>query len=182
MTPPTTTAGGTPGTMTPATDAIAGMSAAAAPPPPELPRVQFPLPPPYWDHAGEQPNFRTWWMRLENYIYWLNAQRGPTTQLASEYKNRLLFSLLGSEGTSRFASNPFICQLATATFENFSTEVKKFFQPLVNVLRAHYDFTVRRQNEGETVAEYLCALRTLLVDCHIPSADEQHRAIANQLV
>ncbi len=24
--------------------------------------------------------FPAWWMRLENYSYWLNAQRGPTTQ------------------------------------------------------------------------------------------------------
>ncbi len=70
-------------------------------------------------------------MRLENYIYWMNAQRGPTTQLASEYKNRLLFSLLGSEGTNRFASNPFVCHLATTSFTDFSAEVKKFFQPSV---------------------------------------------------
>ncbi len=160
--------------------AAAGMSAAGLPPPPELLRVQFPLLPPYWD-IGEQPIFQTWWMHFENYIYWTNAQRGPN-QLASEYKNRLLFSLLGSEGTNRFASNPFICQLATATFDDFSAEVKKFFQPSINVLRAHYDFTMRRQKDGETVAEYLSALWTLLVDCHIPSADEQHRAIANQLV
>ncbi len=73
----------------------------------------------------------------------MNAQRGPTTQLASEYKNRLLFSLLGSEGMSHFANNPFVYQLATASFVDFSAEVKKFFQPSVNVLRAHYDFTMR---------------------------------------
>ncbi len=72
--------------------------------------------------------------------------------------------------------------VATATFDDFSAEVKKFFQPSVNVLRAHYDFTVHWQKEGETVAEYLCALRALLVDCNIVSADEQHRALANQLV
>ncbi len=38
----------------------------------------------------------------------LLGQRGPTTQLASEYKNHLLFSLLGSGGMNHFASNPFI--------------------------------------------------------------------------
>ncbi len=45
-----------------------GTSAAAAPGAPELPQIQFPLPPPHWDHPGEQPNFCTWWMRLENYF------------------------------------------------------------------------------------------------------------------
>ncbi|MCP4540776.1 MAG: hypothetical protein GY832_26865, partial [Chloroflexi bacterium] len=101
----------------------AGTSAAGPPPPPELPRVQFPLPPPYWDHPGEQPDFRTWWMRYDNYVYWIDAQRGPDHPLSDEYKTRLLFSLLGSEGTSRFASNPLVCQLATASFVEFSADV-----------------------------------------------------------
>ncbi len=121
-------------------------------------------------------------MCLENYLFWIDAQRGPNNLLSAEYKNYLLFSLLGTEGTMRFASNPLVCQLATASFEDSSAEVKRFFQPTVNVLHAHYDFTTHRQKDGETVAEYLCALRALLVSCNIASADEQRRALANQLV
>ncbi len=81
-------------------------------------------------------------MRLENYLFWIDTQRGPINLLSAEHKNRLLFSLLGTEGTMRFASNPIVYQLATASFEDFSAEVKRFFQPTVNVLRAHYDFTM----------------------------------------
>ncbi len=162
--------------------AAAGMSAAGLPPPLELPRMQLPLPPPFWDHAGEQPDFHTWWMHLENYIFWINAQRDPVNLLPDEYKNRLLFSLLGTEGTLRFASNPFVCQLAIASFAEFSVEVQGFFQLTVNVLRAHYNFTTHWQKDGEMVAEYLCALCALLVSCNIASAGEQHRALANQLV
>ncbi len=60
--------------------------------------------------------------------------------------------------------------------------MKRFFQPCVNVLCADYDFTTHRQKESETVAEYLCVLRAILVNCSIVSADEQHCALANQLV
>ncbi len=81
------------------TTAAAGMSAATPPLPPDLPHVQFPLLPPYWDHTGEQQDFRTWWVRYDNYIYWTDVQRGPINPLSDEYKNRLLFLLLGSEGT-----------------------------------------------------------------------------------
>ncbi len=126
------------------TTAAAGTSAAGLPPPPEIPRIQFPLPPPYWD-VVEQPNFWTWWICLKNYIYWVNAQCIPANQLASEYKNHLLFPLLGSEGTNHFACNPLVCQLATTTFADFLAEVKRFFQPCVNVLHAHYDFTTHWQ-------------------------------------
>ncbi len=59
------------------------------------------------------------------------------------------------------------------TFDPFAAEVKKYFQPCVNTLRAHYEFTTRKRHEGEKVADYLCALRAVLVDCHITSPDEQ---------
>ncbi len=39
----------------------------------------------------------------------------------------------------------------------------------------------RSKKKGETIAEYLCALHTLLVSCSIANADEQHCALANQL-
>ncbi len=140
------------------------------------------MPPPYWELSGQQPDFRTWWMRFENFIFWMNNQCRPANALPSKYKNRLLFSLLSAEGTARFASNPMACQLDMATFDAFSAEVKKYFQPCINTLRAHYDFTTRKQHEGKKVADYLCVLHALLVDCNIASPDEQRCALANQLV
>ncbi len=72
----------------------------------EVPRVQFPLPSPYWSTPGEQPNFRMWWKQVENYVFWLDTQRGPANPLSGEYKNRLLFSLLGAEAITRFGTTP----------------------------------------------------------------------------
>ncbi len=69
-------------------------------------------------------------MHLGNYLFWINTQRGPINLLSDEYKNRLLYSLLGTEGTLHFASNPLVCQLATASFAEFSVEVQHFFNPL----------------------------------------------------
>ncbi len=109
-------------------------------------------------------------MRFENFIFWMNNQGGLVNALPSKYKNWLLFSLLG---TAHFATNPMASQLDTATFDGFSTEVKKYFQPCINTLRAHYDFTTRKQHKGEKVADYLCALCALLVNCNIASPDEQ---------
>ncbi len=53
----TMTVTGTTGTTTTMTTATAGTSTAGLPLPPEMPRVQFLLLSPYWDHAGEQPDF-----------------------------------------------------------------------------------------------------------------------------
>ncbi len=61
------------GTATMATTMTAAAGMSAAMPLPELPCIQFPLPPSYWDHTGEQLDFRTWWMHYDNYVYWIDA-------------------------------------------------------------------------------------------------------------
>ncbi len=96
--------------------------------------------------------------------------------ITDEDKNRLVYSLLGLEGTSRSASNP------DASFVEFSEVVKTFFQPLVNPLHAHFDFLHRHQQEGETAAEFLGVLWTLLINCDIRDAGEYQRLLAKQLV
>ncbi len=62
--------------------------------------------------------------------FWLDTQWGPTHLLTDQYKNRLLFSLLGAEATVRFGNNPLTDQLDTVTFAAFSGEVKRFFNLL----------------------------------------------------
>ncbi len=66
------------------------------------------MPLPYWELSGQQADFRTWWMRFKNFIFWMNNQCGPANALPSEYKNHLLFSLFGAEGMAHFASNPWL--------------------------------------------------------------------------
>ncbi len=87
-------------------------------------------------------------------------------------KNQLVYSLLGLEGTSHFASNPMASRMGQVSFVEFTEAVKAFFQPSVNPLHAHFDFLCRHQQEGETATEFLGALRTSLIDCDIRDAGE----------
>ncbi len=128
-------------------------------------RIRFPKPSAYWNLPGEQPNFRTWWTTVENYLYWLQRHAVPNDPVTDEDKNRLVYSLLGAEGMARFASNRSYSRLGQATFVEFLDAVKRFFQPPVNPLHAHFDFQCRHQQEGESAAEFLGALRSLLIDC-----------------
>ncbi len=69
-------------------------------------RIRFPEPTAYWTLPGEQPNFRTWWTTVENYLYWLERHTALNDPITNKDKNRLIYSLLGAEGTAHFASNP----------------------------------------------------------------------------
>ncbi len=181
-----TTAGPTTGTTTTTTTTASTASGSGVGQPivrsTDRPRIWFPEPPAYWSMPGEQPNFRTWWTMVENYIACLDEQHDPTEAvLLDSYKNWLLYSLLGAEGIARFASHPMGSQLCAAMFASFSKAVREFFQPDVNPLRARFDLSLRKQQEGESAAEFLGALRTLLIDCEITDQGEYCRILAQQL-
>ncbi len=149
---------------------------------PDLPKIQFPMPPAVLGNFRPAARFPHL-VDVVRKFHFLDEQSTRTSQCPpNEYKNHLLLSLLGAEGTACFACNPMASQLDTATFNAFSAEVKKYFQPCIKTLRAHYNFMTRKQHEGEKVADYLCALHAVLVDCHITSLDEQRHALPNQLV
>ncbi len=106
----------------------------------------------------------------------------PTDPLMDEDKNRLVYSLLGSEGTARFASNPMASCMGQTSFANFSEAVKRFFHPTVNPLHAHFDFLRHHQQEDKTAIEFMGVLRTLLIDCDIRDAGEYQCMLHKQLV
>ncbi len=79
----------------------------------EAEKPSFPLPQQYWEQ-GNKLNYRTWVTQFENYMFWLNFDQTPTQKLNKEYKNWLLYSLLGAEGTLRFVNQPLVhCQAET---------------------------------------------------------------------
>ncbi len=119
---------------------------------------------------------------MENYLYWLDRHAALNDPITNEDKNRLVYSLLGAEGTARFASNPSASRLSQDTIAEFSVAVKRFFQPPVNPLWAPFDFQHHHQQEGESAAKFLGALRTLLIDCDMQDAEEYQHALAKQLV
>ncbi len=69
--------------------------------------VHFPLPPPpHWDTPGDAPSFRLWAAPFGNYVFSVDSQCLAADKMTDEFKNRLLFSLLGTEGISSFACMP----------------------------------------------------------------------------
>ncbi len=66
---------------------------------------------------------------MENYLYWLQQHAVPNVPVTDEDKNRLVYSLLGTEATAHFASNPSARRLSQATFVEFLDAVKHFSTP-----------------------------------------------------
>ncbi|MCP4702083.1 MAG: hypothetical protein GY862_35275 [Gammaproteobacteria bacterium] len=105
--------------------------------------VQFPLPPRFWDVPGDVPSFRLWTVQLENYIFSIDSQRTAANKMTDEFKNRLLLSLLGSEGIASFACVPEVQMIADTTFTTFFAAAKRHFQPTTSPIPAFFDFQMQ---------------------------------------
>ncbi len=123
-----------------------------------LRRMRFPGPSTYWSVPGDQLSFRTWWTTLDNPRY-----ASPTDPITDEDENQLVYSLLGLEGTSRFASNPMASRMGQASFAEFVEAVKTFFQPPVNPLRTHFDFFAQTPARGQSNLSWPSAAMTLCI-------------------
>ncbi len=106
----------------------------------ELEKPRFPLPQRYWEQGNKPNYYRTWVTQFENYVFWLNLDRTDDQQLNKEYKNRLLYSLLGAEGTLRFANQPLAHHLPKTDHAVFTKAISDFFAEPVNELHAEFDF------------------------------------------
>ncbi|MCP4701950.1 MAG: hypothetical protein GY862_34590, partial [Gammaproteobacteria bacterium] len=104
--------------------------------PDEQKAVQFPLPPRFWDAPGDVPSFRLWTMQLENYIFSVDSQCTAANRMMDEFKNRLVLSLLGSEGIASFACIPEVEAIADMSFTAFFAAAKRHFQPTTSPIRA----------------------------------------------
>ncbi len=68
-------------------------------------------------------------MTVENYLFWLRQHAVPNYPIMDKDQYRLVYSLLGAEGTVHFASNPTASRPGQATFAEFSEAVKRLIQP-----------------------------------------------------
>ncbi len=91
-------------------------------------KITFPLPSRYWDLPGEQPSFRLWNVQFENYVFSVDSQRTAADRMSDEFKNRLLFSLLGNEAVASFACTPEALNIADTSFADFHKAAKSHFQ------------------------------------------------------
>ncbi len=144
--------------------------------------IQFPLLPHFWDTPGDIPSFRLWTVQLENYTFSVDSQCMAVNKMLDEFKNRLLLSLLGSEGITSFACVPEVQMIATTSFADFFAAAKKHFQLTTSPICAYFHFQLHHQQAGESVAHFANALRMLLVDCEVATEAECKTLLARQLV
>ncbi len=126
--------------------------------PDDAPKISFPLPPRFWENPGEAPTYRLWIMQFENYVFSIDSQRTAWNKLSDEFKNRLLYSLLGMEGIASFACTPEAQNLGGTSFADFQKAVKAHFQPTTSPIHTYFDFQSRKQQEGETASQFCNAL------------------------
>ena len=145
------------------------MDAAVQPPrrPASMPMVQ---PPSLQDSPGDKPeDVRTWAARLQVYFVTVNLTRARDEQLGDDSKIALTLPLLGREGFRRILNNPtykaWMENPATVTFAQFQEALNLEFGTIITVEKSRFDFFRRFQEAGETVQEFLGALRALASDC-----------------
>ncbi len=81
--------------------------------------IQFPLPPRFWETPGDVPSFRLWSVQFKNDIFLVDSQRSAADKMSDKFKNRLLLSLLRTEGIATFAITPEAQNIATTTLATF---------------------------------------------------------------
>ena len=131
-------------------------------------KLQIPLPPRFFDHPGDpRVRWTNWKAQLDNFFMLTNMTLPKGEELPDHAKNSYLSALLGSEGCRILMAHPVATKAPTMTYADFTTEVQKLFERPPNPVRAEYDFRNRKQAAGETVSEFLTALRTLFVHAQL---------------
>ena len=135
-------------------------------------KLTIPLPPHFLEYPGEpKVRWSNWISQLENFFTLTNLTLPKESQLSDHAKNAYLASLLGTEGARILMAHPMAKTAEKQTFKDFSDKVATLFERPVNAVRAEFEFRSRRQSAGESAAEFLTALRTLISDCDTLSSD-----------
>ena len=159
---------------------------------PGQPRVRIPVPAvqPYLQTLGDAtPDIRHWFLTFESYLDIVDINQDPANPLQDREKKALLISHLGNEGLRSFGTTPeyrvFRDPQQQMTYLQLKDHVIAHFRRAPSTFKARFDFTSRHQQEGESIKEYLLALRALVVDCgfeNIQPAEAMDEAIKTQLV
>ncbi len=117
--------------------------------------VQFPLPPRYWDTPGEAPSYQLWAMQFENYVFSIDSQRTLAKKMSDEFKNHLLYLLLGTEGIASFACMPEGQDLTGTSFANFQKAVKTHFQPMTSPIHTFLTSSSENSTKASPQARFV---------------------------
>lgn len=114
-------------------------------------------PPAFLDTPGEPTiPFNSWIRMFDNYVTALSAEDIPEKR-----KRALLIHCLGTEGQRIF----YTLTVADDKYETALTALRAFFVQKVNVVAERNKFRQRAQRPGESIVQYVAALRELLVNC-----------------
>ncbi len=147
------------------------------------PHQQFKVPVPslnpLQESPGDQKDVREWLLAFDLYLDRIEDNQIQGQQLGDRQKNGLLCSHLGQEGLRAFARTADYGNRHATAHDAFRDQVTNFFRRTPNSFRARYDFNRRMQEGGESVTEFLTALRVMSADCTFGDEDD---AIKHQLV
>ncbi|KAJ1201232.1 hypothetical protein NDU88_005046 [Pleurodeles waltl] len=124
------------------------------------------VPPLFLDSPGKPcMKWKGWLRPFENYIVSIDGKG-----YSPERKKSLLFGLLGKAGQEVFDSLPVYMNApgATTPLNEYQEAVKRLelqYAEECNIMVGRHKFALRKQEEGETIEEYIACLRVLAQDC-----------------
>ncbi|KAJ1082297.1 hypothetical protein NDU88_002465 [Pleurodeles waltl] len=139
------------------------------------------VPPLFLDSPGKPcMKWKGWLRAFENYIVSIDGKG-----YSPERKKSLLFGLLGKAGQEVFDSLPVYANPpgATAPLSEYQEAVKRLELQCAeecNIMVGRHKFALRKQEEGETIEEYIACLRVLAQDCEFAEMTDTY--IRDQVV
>ncbi|KAJ1188097.1 hypothetical protein NDU88_004862 [Pleurodeles waltl] len=143
--------------------------------------VNICVPPLFLDSPGKPcMKWKGWLRAFENYIVSIDGKG-----YSPERKKSLLFGLLGKAGQEVFDSLPVYVNPpgATAPLNEYQEAVKRLelqYAEECNIMVGRHKFALRKQEEGETIEEYIACLRVLAQDCEFAEMTDTY--IRDQVV
>ncbi|KAJ1153024.1 hypothetical protein NDU88_005791 [Pleurodeles waltl] len=143
--------------------------------------VNICVPPLFLDSPGKPcMKWKGWLRAFENYIVSTDGKG-----YSPERKKSLLFGLLGKAGQEVFDSLPVYVNPpgATAPLNEYQEAVKRLelqYAEECNIMVGRHKFALRKQEEGETIEEYIACLRVLAQDCEFAEMTDTY--IRDQVV
>ncbi|KAJ1197462.1 hypothetical protein NDU88_001320 [Pleurodeles waltl] len=124
--------------------------------------------------------WKGWLRAFENYIVSIDGKG-----YSPERKKSLLFGLLGKAGQEVFDSLPVYVNPpgATAPLNEYQEAIKRLelqYAEECNIMVGRHKFALRKQEEGETIEEYIACLRVLAQDCEFAEMTDTY--IRDQVV
>ncbi|KAJ1218336.1 hypothetical protein NDU88_005917 [Pleurodeles waltl] len=143
--------------------------------------VNICVPPLFLDSPGKPcMKWKGWLRAFENYIVSIDGKG-----YSPERKKSLLFGLLGKAGQEVFDSLLVYVNspVATAPLNEYQEAVKRLelqYAEECNIMVGRHKFALRKQEEGETIEEYIACLRVLAQDCEFAEMTDTY--IRDQVV